>query len=60
MARITKRSRNFGTPMRGLESPERKRRRAKARKREEAAWAARSGPVLTYFDPSRIQGGAST
>jgi hypothetical protein len=42
-----------GTPMGGLEeSAARKRRRAKARKREEREWAEKSGPVKSYFkDP---------
>jgi predicted transcriptional regulator len=28
---------------------------AARRRRDERAWAARSGEVVTYFDPSRVQ-----
>jgi hypothetical protein len=38
----------FGVPMNGMENtPARKRRLARRRRDEEAAWAARSGPVRT-------------
>ena len=45
--------RGQGVPMGGLEeSPERRKRRAKARRREEDRWAAKSGPVETLVrDP---------
>lgn len=36
-------------------SAERARRQARARRRQEREWAAKSGPVVTYFDPSRIE-----
>jgi hypothetical protein len=39
-----------GTAMGGLEeTPERKKRRAKARKRQEKRWAAKAGPVKVYY-----------
>jgi hypothetical protein len=42
-----------GTSMGGLEeTPARKKRRAKARKREEQRWAAKSGPVTVYYRDS--------
>jgi hypothetical protein len=43
----------IGTTMGGLEeTPERKKRRAKARKKQEQRWAAKSGPVKVYYrDP---------
>jgi len=37
------------------ESPRRKSQRAEGRKRQEDRWARKSGPVLTYFDPSVIR-----
>ncbi len=42
-----------GTSTGGLEeTPARKKRRAKARKRQEERWAAKSGPVTVYYrDP---------
>jgi hypothetical protein len=48
-----------GTPIGGLsESPERKKRRAKARKRQEQRWAAKASPVKIYFqDPETRQEG---
>jgi hypothetical protein len=42
--------------MGGLEqSPQRRKREAAKRWREEKRWAAKSGPVTSYIDPSRIQ-----
>lgn len=43
-----------GTSMRVTESPARKRRRAGARRREERAWAARSGPVTVRVVSSQV------
>jgi hypothetical protein len=41
--------------MGGLEvSPERRKRETKKRKRQEERWAAKSGPVTVYRDPSVI------
>ena len=42
-----------GTSMGGLdETPERTKRRVKARKKQEQRWAAKSGPVKVYYrDP---------
>jgi hypothetical protein len=42
-----------GTAMGGLdESPGRKKRRAKAQKRQEERWAAKAGPLKIYYrDP---------
>jgi hypothetical protein len=46
--------------MGGLEVSARRRKRdAKKRKREDQAWAAKSGPVRSYFDPSVIEANAS-
>jgi hypothetical protein len=47
------RHKKSGTPMSGVqETPERKKRRAKARKRQDKRWAAKSGPVKIYYrDP---------
>jgi hypothetical protein len=40
----------IGTSMGGLEeTPARKKRRAKARKRQEERWAAKAGPVKVYY-----------
>lgn len=36
-------------------SPERKRRRRRALKRQEERWAAQSGPVVTYHDPDVVR-----
>ena len=45
-----------GVSMGGLESsPKRKKRERKKRQREEERWAAQSGPVNVYFDPSVIK-----
>jgi hypothetical protein len=45
-----------GASMGGLEkSPERRKREAARRRREEQRWAAKSGPVATYVDPSRVE-----
>ena len=41
--------------MGGLDSsPKRRKRDAARRKREEQEWAAKSGEVVSYIDPSRI------
>jgi hypothetical protein len=41
--------------MGGLEiSPQRRKREAAKRRREEKRWAAKSGTVTSYIDPSRI------
>ena len=46
---------NKGASMGGLEkSPARRKREADRRRREEERWAAKSGPVVSYVDPSRI------
>jgi len=47
-----------GTSMGGLEeTPARKKRRAKARKREEQRWAAKAGPMKVYYrDPATGDG----
>jgi hypothetical protein len=40
----------IGTPMGGLEeTPARKKRRAKARRRQEERWAAKAGTVEIYY-----------
>jgi hypothetical protein len=45
-----------GASMGGLEvSPRRRKREAKKRKREDEEWAAKSGPVKTYFDSSVVK-----
>jgi hypothetical protein len=42
--------------MGGLEkSPARRKREAAKRKREEQRWAAKSGPVTSYIDPSVVK-----
>jgi hypothetical protein len=42
-----------GTSMGGLEvSPDRARRAARRRRRQEKAWARKCGPVTVRFDPS--------
>lgn len=41
---------------RTFESASRRKRRAKARKREEERWAAQSGPVTVYVDESVRKG----
>jgi hypothetical protein len=42
-----------GVSMGGLEeTPARKKRRAKVRKREEQRWAAKAGPVKVYYRDS--------
>jgi hypothetical protein len=47
---------NRGASMGGLEtSPKRRGREAARRRREEREWAALSGEVVTYFDPSRVR-----
>jgi hypothetical protein len=47
---------NKGASMGGLEkSPARRKREAVRRRREEARWAAKSGPVVSYVDPSRVR-----
>jgi hypothetical protein len=39
-----------------LESPAKRRRRDRARRRQEAAWAARSGPVtVRHVDPATLR-----
>lgn len=37
------------------ESPQRRHRKASARKRQEARWARKSGPVTVRFDPSVVR-----
>jgi hypothetical protein len=45
-----------GTSLGGFdESPKRRKRDAAKRRREEKRWAAKSGPVASYIDPSRIR-----
>jgi len=45
-----------GASMGGLEtSPQRRKRDAAKRRRQEKRWAARSGPVVSYIDESRIR-----
>jgi hypothetical protein len=47
---------NKGASMGGLEkSVPRRKREAARRRREEKEWAAKSGPVVSYVDPSRIR-----
>jgi hypothetical protein len=47
---------NKGASMGGLEkSPTRRKREAAKRRHEEKQWAAKSGPVVSYIDPSRIR-----
>ena len=42
-----------GASMGGLEkSPKRRKREAERRRREENNWASKSGPVISYVDPS--------
>lgn len=43
-------AKRFGASMGGLEeTPQKKKRRAKARKRQEERWAAKSDPVKVYY-----------
>lgn len=47
---------HHGVTMRGLVvTPQRRKRDAAKRQREEARWAALSGPVTSYVDPTRIR-----
>jgi hypothetical protein len=47
---------NTGASMGGVEvSRERRKRDAKKRKRQEERWAAKSGPVTVYRDPSVVK-----
>jgi hypothetical protein len=47
---------NRGASLGGLEvTPDRRKREAKRRKRQEQAWAAKAGPVTVAFDPSLVK-----
>jgi hypothetical protein len=44
-----------GTSLGGIDkSPKRRKRDEAKRRHEEKRWAAKSGPVVSYVDPSRI------